>query len=170
MGDVFYSEAVEAKLQGTLGSLVVDIYYKMVAASLPIAMVLIISAPEVFSVVFGENWVRSGELASWMSFGVFFQFVTTPPGRVFLILERHGYALIFQLAFLLTTAASIIIGGWWFNDIITIVAILTFGRSVVYCCRFWKILDLVDEDAQKLWIPLVKYLPYSILCLSLIHI
>jgi O-antigen/teichoic acid export membrane protein len=164
MGDVFYSEAVEAKLQGTLGSLVVDIYYKMVAASLPIAMVLIISAPEVFSVVFGENWVRSGELASWMSFGVFFQFVTTPPGRVFLILERHGYALIFQLAFLLTTAASIIIGGWWFNDIITIVAILTFGRSVVYCCRFWKILDLVDEDAQKLWIPLVKYLPYSILC------
>lgn len=164
MGDVFYSEAIEAKLNGTLGSLVVDIYYKMVAASLPIAVVLVVSAPEVFSVLFGENWARSGELASWMSFGVFFQFVTTPPGRVFLILERHGYALLFQLAFLATTAASITIGGMWFNDIIAMMVILTFGRSVVYCLRFRKILDLVDQDTNKVWVPLIRYLPYSLFC------
>lgn len=164
MGDVFYSEAIEAKLNGALGSLVVDIYYKMVAASLPIAMVLVVSAPEVFSVLFGENWARSGELASWMAFGVFFQFVTTPPGRVFLILERHGYALLFQLAFLATTAASITIGGVWFNDIIAMMVILTFGRSVVYCLRFRKILDLVGQDTNKVWVPLIRYLPYSLFC------
>jgi len=164
MGDVFYSEAVDANSQGKLGSLVVDIYSKMVSVGLPIAVVLIFAAPEVFRVLFGESWARSGELASWMTLGVFFQFATTPPGRVFLILERHGYALLFQLLFLLTTAISIVVGGLWFADLIAIIAILALGRSLVYCFRFWKILNLVGEKFDKLWLPLIKSLPYAALC------
>lgn len=164
MGDVFYSEAIDAKAQGKLGPLVVNIYSKMVFVGLPIALTLIFAAPEVFSVIFGDNWARSGELASWMTIGVFFQFVTTPPGRVFLILDRHGYALFFQLSFLLTTAISIVLGGLWFKDLMLIMAILAVGRSLIYCLRFWKILNLVGESFDKLWRPLVKNLPYAILC------
>jgi len=164
MGDVFYREAIEANANGKLGSLVVDIYSKMVFVSLPISFFLIISAPEVFRVLFGDNWAGSGELASWMTLWIFFQFVTTPLGRVFLILDRHGYALLFQVAFLLTTAISIVIGGLWFEDLIVIMAILALGRSAVYCFRFWKILSLVGEPLEKLWIPIVKNLPYAILC------
>ncbi len=164
MGDVFYGEAIEAKSNGVLGHLVADIYSKMVAASLPIAILLFVSAPEVFPVLFGENWAQAGELASWMSFWIFFQFVTTPPGRVFLILERHGYALLFQLAFLMTTVVSIVIGGLWFNDLVAIIVVLVLGNSFVYCLRFIKILSLVGESAKELWSPLIRNLPYSIFC------
>lgn len=81
-----------------------------------------------------------------------------------MILERHGYALLFQLAFLLTTVASIVIGGLWFNDLIAIIAVLVLGNSLVYCFRFIKILSLVGESAKKLWIPIIRNLPYSVLC------
>ena len=163
VGDVFYGEAIEAKLNDRLGPLVVDIYFKMVTASLPIAVFLIVSAPQIFQLVFGDNWAQSGELASWMTFWVFFQFITTPPGRVFLILERHGYALLFQMAFLLTTLVSIIIGGFLFDDIIAMMAVLALGRSVIYCVRFLKILNLVGEKSSKMWSPIFSNLPYSIL-------
>lgn len=164
IGDVFYSEAIEAELNGKLGPLVVDIYSKLVSGSLPIAILLIVSAPEVFRVVFGENWAQAGELASWMSVWVFFQFATTPPGRVFLILDRHGYALFFQLAFLLTTVASIIVGGFWFNDLIKMMAVLVLGRSIIYGVRFITILNLVGEDVKQVWIPILYNLPYAIFC------
>jgi O-antigen/teichoic acid export membrane protein len=164
MGDVFYSEAIEANANGKLGSLVIDIYSKMVFTSLPVASVLIILAPEIFRILFGDAWAASGELASWMTVWIFFQFVTTPPARVFLILERHGYALFFQLAFLLTTAVSIVVGGLWFEDLLAIMTILALGRSAVYCFRFWKILDLVGERFEKMWVPIVKNLPYAVLC------
>lgn len=164
MGDVFYSEAIDAKAEGALGFLVADIYSKMVFVGLPVAAVLVFSAPEVFRVLFGDSWARSGELASWMTVGVFFQFVTTPPGRVFLILERHGYALFFQFFFLLTSLVSIAVGGLWYEDLITIMAILALGRSLVYCLRLWVILDLVGESFNKLWVPLLKNMPYAIFC------
>lgn len=164
IGDVFYSEAIEAKASGNLGALVTDIYSKMVRSSLPIAVVLIFSAPDVFRILFGDNWARSGELASWMTLWIFFQFVTTPPGRVFLILDRHGYALLFQLSLLLVTTLSIVIGGFWSEDLITIMAMLALGRSAVYCLRFWKILNLVGERFKKIWTPILASFPYAILC------
>ncbi len=164
MGDVFYGEAIEANGNGKLGSLVVDIYSKMVFVGLPIGFVIVFAAPEVFRFLFGDSWASAGELASWMVIGVFFQFVTTPAGKVFLILERHGYALFFQVAFLSITAISIVVGGLWFRDLMAIMAILALGRSLVYCFRFLKILDLVGESFGKFMVPLLKNLPYSIFC------
>lgn len=164
IGDVFYSEAIEARQKGELGSLVVDIYSKMVFVSLPIVFVLFFAAPEIFEIVFGESWALSGELASWMTLLMFFQFVTTPPGKVFLILECHVYALLFQFLFLFITVVSIVVGSIWISDLVTIVALLAIGRSLVYCLRFWKILNLVGKPFNRLSIPLVKNLPYAVLC------
>ncbi|WP_165385766.1 lipopolysaccharide biosynthesis protein [Spiribacter vilamensis] len=166
MGDVFYGEAIEANKRESLGFLVVDIYSKMVAASLPIAAVLFFSAPEAFRLIFGEDWAKSGELASWMILWVFFQVVTTPLGKVFLILDRHGSALLFQLAFLVTTVISIIIGGLWFEDLIVLVAIMATGRSAVYCFRLGKILKISEERIRELWHPIFSNLPYAALCAS----
>ena len=164
MGDVFYSEAIDAKTEGRLGPLVVDIYSKMVYVGLPITVFLVFSAPEVFKLIFGDNWARSGDLARWLAISVFFQFVTTPPGRVFLILERHGFALFFQVMFLLVTLISIGVGGVWFEDLIAIIVTLSLGRALVYCLRFWKILHLVGERVSKLCLPLLKNFPYAIFC------
>lgn len=133
VGDVFYSEAVDAHHRGGLGTLMAVIHKKLAGLALPAATFGFLVAPYVFVVVFGRDWQLAGEVARPMIVWRFASFITSPPTRVYPIIDRQGIALFFQIALLLAGVGSVLLG--YRHGLVITVTILSLSCSVIYLLR-----------------------------------
>jgi O-antigen/teichoic acid export membrane protein len=65
-------------------------------------------APEVFSLVFGEEWRDAGYYARWMAMWIATAMVNTPLNRVMPVIAKQNILLYFNIALLLTRSGSIL--------------------------------------------------------------
>lgn len=169
IGDVFYREAAEAHREGRLQEIVAKVYGSLVAVSLPIALTIFLSAPSGFTFVFGEEWAVAGEMARWMTPWLFFQFVATPPTRVYPILDRHGIALRFQLSLLISGALSVVVASILFDSALVAVALMSLLNGGIYMTRLAVTYSLVDLPPSAPFAKLAKaFVPAVLLNLPLI--
>lgn len=164
VGDVFFREAAQAHREGRLHQVVEPVYYNLVVVSLPAALLIFLSAPPVFVVVFGEDWQRSGEIARWITFWLFFEFIATPPTRVYPILNKHGIALRFQLSLLASGVISILIGSVVFDSLIWAVAIMSVLNGFVYISRLVTTFSLVGLSRIAPLEMLMQAIPGAVVC------
>lgn len=110
VASVFFSRASEARRAGTLGALVHKIYSLMATVSMPGTVALALTAPELFSIVFGDEWRMAGEIARWMTPWLFIVFVTSPISTLYAILERQPAGAAFQGAIFVVRLLAIYLG------------------------------------------------------------
>lgn len=171
VGDVFYREAAQAHRENKLPVLVDTVYENLVALSLPIATFIFLAAPPVFALIFGEQWEQAGALARWMTVWLFFQFIASPPTRVYPILDKHGAALRFQLGLLVSSGFAIIIGALVFDSFVYGVAIMSMANAAVYASRLMLTYSLLGMGLFHPFRAFGKAVPWSLLCnLPLIYL
>lgn len=166
VSDVFYREAAQAYREESLHNLVENVYNALVAIALPLAVVFFISAPALFSFVFGSDWNVAGEMARWMTPWLFFNFVSAPPTRVYPILDRHGVALVSQLSLLLSGVFSVLIGGLLFNSVIKTVMLMALANSFMYVARLVVTYHLLSLRPMAPLMTLIRESPISVACSS----
>lgn len=76
-----------------------------------------LTAPELFSFVFGEDWKQAGEYAQILTLLFYFQFITSPLSNMFIIAEKQKYDLYLQFYLVISVSISFIIGYYIFNSI-----------------------------------------------------
>lgn len=77
------------------------------AMGLPICLIIYFLGPEIFSFVFGENWVRAGEFASILALSFLFKLVASPLSSVFNAANRLKIASIWQTLYFVTTFVTL---------------------------------------------------------------
>jgi len=115
IGKVFFANASEKRLDGTLGNMTFRVFKILCTIGLPPTFALIIGGPFIFVSIFGEEWRQAGEFASLMAPWMFFVFTVSPLSTLFLVLERQGVELILQLIFISARIIAIMVGVWLNN-------------------------------------------------------
>ena len=73
-------------------------------------LMLAIAAPSMFYIVFGDDWVETGVVASWVSLYLWLSFITAPFTMLFRTLERQESELRIQCSLFLARLIAIFIG------------------------------------------------------------
>jgi O-antigen/teichoic acid export membrane protein len=163
VGQVFFSTGAEAYRNGTLGELVSTLHNRLSQIAMPPALFLFVTGPDIFALVFGENWRMAGEAARWLSPMLYVQFIVSPLSHVFSILEKQIHGLILQGNLFLSRIAAIFFAWRISGEFIT--AVLFYG--LLSCLAFFIYLFFISYSAGLKPIyflkPSIKMLPIAIL-------
>jgi O-antigen/teichoic acid export membrane protein len=130
--DVFKQQAAtDFKKQGNCLALYKKTTFTLICLSIIPFIVLFIFAPELFSFVFGEKWLTSGEFTRALCLMYMLSFVSMPTSWIFVIAEKQKLDLLWQLMFLLFTVISLVIG-YLLDNINYALWSFCIGRSITY--------------------------------------
>ena len=94
-------------------------------------IVLVILAPQLFSIVFGDEWLESGIYLQYMAIWLLSSFVFVPIMTLFAALNKHRADLIFQISLVGVRLIGITIG-WLYSDPILAIAVFSILSATVY--------------------------------------
>lgn len=110
VGDVFRQEIGQCYIAGEhCRRAFLSSFRKLVAIATPPFLLLLLFAPSLFALVFGENWRAAGEYAQLMAPMFYLRFISNPLSQVAIIAQRNRFELCWHaglLACLALCAAS----------------------------------------------------------------
>jgi O-antigen/teichoic acid export membrane protein len=125
---VFFQKATETYNQG--GDLF-RLYLKATIALASVAfvpsVVLFIWAPQIFSFVFGENWIEAGVYARWLILWLFIAFPNVPSVLIAKILRQQKKLLIYECIASGLKMLVLILGGMYFSQLTTVIFFSVLG-------------------------------------------
>jgi O-antigen/teichoic acid export membrane protein len=131
IADVFFSQAAEARREGTLAPLVAGIHEKLAHIAMAPALVLVFAGQDLFGLVFGENWRQAGQFAQWMAPWIYLVFVTSPLSMLFSVLEKQAHGMLFQGILFCTRIGALLIGAHY-QDIMLAIMLFATGSAVCW--------------------------------------
>ena len=137
VSQVFYQKAVEVKDNRRDLPLAVDVVFsRLVSLGIFPLLLLTLIGGDLFSVVFGTQWVEAGVYAQILALWIFFQFISAPLSTVFSVLERQGSMLIFNIILFISRLVSLLLGGMTGDIYLTLILFAGTGVAcyVFLCC------------------------------------
>ncbi len=164
IGNVFFSHASVENRKGELGILYAKVQDKLVQIGLPPALFLIVAGPELFAIIFGENWRIAGHFAQWLAVGAFAGFVVSPLSMVFTILEKQHVGLVLQAVLFSGRLAAILVGAWM-GDLLFAVAFFSIASLFGYSIYIFMMSRYIKSSLLILFKSFVVNLFYSLILL-----
>ncbi len=166
IAQVFYPWANEAKYNGTLDRLTVDMFQRLLAIGFVPILLITIVAPDLFSLIFGARWVTAGEFVRWLSLWSLFVFISSPLSSLFSVMEQQRAGLIINIIMFTTRLLALIMGGIKGDALYTIVLFGITGAALwIGNCIY--ILHLAGVGAGKavtvIRDEVMQGLPYALL-------
>jgi O-antigen/teichoic acid export membrane protein len=97
---------------------------------IPIVVFMFI-APWLFAIIFGEEWITSGHLASWLSMWVFISLVAQPSVAAIPVLKIQAHYLFFEIIALIVRFLSLYISHQLKLDIIETIMLFSIANLVL---------------------------------------
>lgn len=142
--NVFFSKTSEMQQKGELGAFVASIHSKLANIAAPLTIILILTGPQLFSFVFGANWVQAGEFSKWMAFWLYWVFTTSPLSSVYAVTDGQKQTAIFQFCLFTVRLLSIFLG-YYEGDAVTAVAYFSLSSAFCWICYFFWINKIVKN-------------------------
>lgn len=116
-GDVYKNEAFEEKEKTGAYRKVFNKSLKMLLllGVIPF-MILMLTSPFLFKVVFGSKWYQAGIMSSYMTPMYLAKFIAVPLSFALIISKKHNQNLLLQIILLIGAITSFIIGGVLYNN------------------------------------------------------
>ncbi len=110
---------------------------------------LVLFAPELFEIVFGEKWRGAGEIAQRLAPLGFLQFVVTPLSRVVFVLNQQKQKLIYNLG-----ASGLLLGVFYYSfsqnlPFMKFIEYMTYTSSFALIVYFVALLVIVFSEKAK---------------------
>lgn len=106
IGNVFLSSAPDAQRRGELRELVKCLHKRLaMTGAVPLA-ILLLFGPNLFALIFGEEWRKAGQYAQWMAPWIYLQFQWSPLSMLASIMGMQKAAFISQF---FTLAARLLV-------------------------------------------------------------
>lgn len=155
VGKVFLADAVIAHKENRLKDLVANVFKTLVEVGLPPLMILVVAGPQLFSLVFGDEWAQSGLFAQWMAIWLACVFIVSPLGFVAIVLEKQKQILVFETVLLVVRAICIIIGGQY-GDITMTIMLFSLSSAVCWLGYLVWIMKITGNNLGTIIMPIVK--------------
>ncbi|MDC6350612.1 lipopolysaccharide biosynthesis protein [Zeaxanthinibacter sp. PT1] len=102
-----------------------------------IGIVLFLFGPFVFSIVFGDSWIRSGNFASILAFSFVFKLVASPLSAIFNATNDLKIASVWQFGYFITTFITLGCCVYLFDlDIISLLYVYVIHEVILYSLYF----------------------------------
>ncbi|MGD8450564.1 MAG: lipopolysaccharide biosynthesis protein [Phycisphaerae bacterium] len=111
ISQVFFSSASEASRKGQTAGITLRVFTGLMSIAAPYVALLMITAPEVFGLIFGRAWTMAGVFAQFLGPWLLIVFAATPVTSLVYVLERQRGDLVFQTCLLLGRVVVLTIGG-----------------------------------------------------------
>ena len=128
VGDVFYPRITEASHRGEdLAWLILKATIALAAVGFLPFVIVVAFGPQVFSFVFGGEWLKAGEYARWIALWMFFSFLNRPSVVAIAPLSIQRFFLIFEIVTMTIRIVALTLGFLIFKD--DVVAIMLFSLT-----------------------------------------
>jgi len=111
ISQVFFQRASRALSEGTLPSLVENVFRMLVIVGMFPILVLTIVGSDVFTVIFGKAWAEAGVYTQILSLWAFIWFISSPLTTIYVVVEKHHFGFHYNFFNLITRLLSLTIGG-----------------------------------------------------------
>lgn len=141
VGQVFYQKFTELyNSNGNLRKLILKTWSSLFLIGIIPTIAIIIWGSEIFSFVFGEEWVDSGRMASFLSIILFFIFISSPTSSAFIVLKLQRISLIFGAFLVILRPLAFYIGfvNQDFYLALTVLVIIEVIHISIYNYIIWK--------------------------------
>lgn len=119
LAQVFYQQAIETHNSGgNLKNIVRNTIKKSFFIGLPILVIILLAAPQLFVFVFGEAWREAGVFAQILSPWLFLDFIRSPISQVPIILGIQKKLFLFSTIGNIILILSMLYAGLIVNDVI----------------------------------------------------
>lgn len=150
VGQVFYQQASATYNQGgDLNRLVRKTIVKLSWIAMPIFLVIIVFAPEIFSMFFGQQWREAGRYAQILSPWIFLNFIVSPLSYLPIILHKQRSVFYISLLGNSLILLAILYGGYVQHEVnaafyaLSILQIIYLGYVI-----FW--IDKISKHKKEL--------------------
>ncbi|MCW4152614.1 oligosaccharide flippase family protein [Halomonas sp. 18H] len=150
ISDVFYQRASQAFREGGLDFIVLKVFSTLLVLAITPAIIFFIYAPEIFRVVFGEEWYSAGIIARWMVPWMLADFIVSPCTGIYPIINKHGTALGFQVSLMLSGVFGTLVGGWHYGSLTAVVVIMSLTNAFIYVYRLFNIFFILRLSLKSL--------------------
>ncbi|WP_404429625.1 lipopolysaccharide biosynthesis protein [Sutcliffiella horikoshii] len=133
VGNVFYPRITEAANNDeNLTKLIKKATYALGAVGILPYGIVVIFGPELFSIVFGENWTAAGEYARWIALLSFFGFINKPCVKALPVLKAQKFQLMYTIFSLIIKVILIAIGFYVFTSDYIAVALFSISGAMLH--------------------------------------
>lgn len=137
VSQVFFSTVSESRAKGTTAAVTLAVFSKLVQVAVPCVLIVGLIAPELFTVVFGQNWKDAGVVAQYLCPWILCVFITMPLSSIVFVLERQHGELVFQTVLLIGRVTALWLGGQWASPLIAISAFATTSAVIWFVYMLW---------------------------------
>ncbi len=141
IAQVFFQKASEEKIKtGGVKVVVREIHTRLISLGIFPFIVFIILSQDLFTFIFGANWLTAGIYAMILAPWIFTVFIVAPIATLFAVLERQKALFFFEISTLCTLTLVSIIGGTSGDPALTLAIIsasgvLIWGSKSIYLTR-----------------------------------
>ena len=134
--EVFRQKATEEyNMNNNCKDLYIKTFKGLFFISLIPFFIIIVFGPELFSFIFGQDWIQAGYYARYLSLFFILRFCISPLGFTLIISNRQDYNLYWQLILLIMTNIGLFIG-YYFNDVNYSFICFSVFYSIMYIFYF----------------------------------
>lgn len=162
---VFFQRSAEAKHSNQLGNLTEKIFNQLFVLGLFPFMLLMIIAPELFSLLFGHKWINAGIYSQILAPWVFCNFICRPITSIADTLNRQEVAVYFNILLIITRFLSLYIGGQQ-NNIFLALILYSISGMLVYILWSYVMLKLAQSNIRSLSKSFIKHFFTTLVLLS----
>ena len=169
LSEVFYQRASLARLDGTLPSLVKDLFRRLLLVGLLPCLILTITGKDLFTLAFGINWAEAGFYTQLLAPWILVWFVSSSLSTVYIVLEQQQLEPIIQGTLFLNRVVALAIGGY-IGEARLAVLFFSFGSVVAYAyllkvilnCVGLSILTVLREQSDIIYINCLFVAPIAL--------
>ncbi|WP_237173996.1 lipopolysaccharide biosynthesis protein [Paracandidimonas lactea] len=165
IAQVLLVNASQAHRDARLGALVRTVYEKLAQIAMPIVMVLVFTAPDLFAFVFGKAWREAGVLVQWMAPWLYVRFIASPLSTLIPVLEVQREGLVFYMIVFAVRVTAILAGGL-LGDLVLTVALFSIGSMLCWVGYLIWITLRVGNSPSALLRPSLSALIWGALCMT----
>ncbi|KQC03726.1 MAG: hypothetical protein APR53_04630 [Methanoculleus sp. SDB] len=128
ISQVFYQKACHDKnTTGSVRRVVQEMNLRLISVGAFPVLVLMVAGGDLFGFFLGGDWYIAGVYATILAPWIFVAFISIPLQSIYMVLERQGTNLFFNITFLASRFAVLIIGGLSGDPIIALVLFSATG-------------------------------------------
>jgi len=172
ISQVFFQRAAEVRSDERFPLFVTQVFRMLIITGMfPILLVTVIGS-DIFRVVFGELWVEAGFYAQILSLWAFVWFISSPLSTLYVVFEKQGFGLAYNMLNMISRLISLIAGGLLGSPVLALIffsvsGIFTYG----YLCWTmlsmskvkWSVVSAILSKNLALFVPagiILLYLKY----------
>jgi lipopolysaccharide exporter len=160
---VFLPSANKAYLNGKLNEISLKVFERLLNIGLVPILLIMVCAPELFSIIFGHRWLDAGVYVRWLGIWILFVFISSPISDIYTVLERQKASLLMNILQFVCRVAVLMIGGYLGNPNLTIAMFGIISAMLIAFSCFY-ILWIAGVSVLQVFSSICKYvaraLPY----------